>query len=181
MADPDQLASCPLPHQLDAQFMTKALQVHVSFLRSGARIGTQGVSQYVFFQPDRIMAVVEISSTTTLQVQMTNDAGLRRNNMAIPTRNNLSSLFQLFLVFKSTTQQIRHCIVRDNIRKAKVIIGKNEATSCHQRNQEWAQRSIRQTTHLDYQKFANSLNLPKREINESFRHPLHFLSEGNRA
>ncbi|KAL1928654.1 hypothetical protein VTP01DRAFT_2440 [Rhizomucor pusillus] len=55
----------------------------------------------------QIMVVAENSSTTTLQVQVTNAAGLRRNSIAIPTRINLSSLFQLFMVVKSTIQQNR--------------------------------------------------------------------------
>lgn len=64
---------------------------------------------------DQIMVAVESSSTTTLQGQVTNAAGLRRKNIVIPTRNNLGSSFQFFTVFKSTIQQVRYCIVSEDL------------------------------------------------------------------
>lgn len=45
-----------------------------------------------------VTVVTDISATTTLQAQVTNANGLHSNSIAIPTRNNLSSLALLFMV-----------------------------------------------------------------------------------
>lgn len=56
------------------------------------------------------MVVAESSITTTLQVQVTNTAGIRRKSVIIPVRNKLSSLLRLFTVQTSAANARPRCI-----------------------------------------------------------------------
>lgn len=56
------------------------------------------------------MVVAKSSITTTLQVQVTNTAGIRRKSVIIPVRNKLSSLLRLFTVQTSAANARPRCI-----------------------------------------------------------------------